>query len=61
MKASLKKKLLKEMQQEPSGRSSPVFPWSPLPQRKHLNFIERKVTFVVVFTRLLNQIYYYRI
>lgn len=28
----------------PSGRSTPVFPWSPLPQRKQLNFAEQKVS-----------------
>lgn len=39
MKATLKKKILE--QEQPSGRSSPVFPWSPLPQKRQLNFIEK--------------------
>lgn len=38
MKVNFKNKL---QQDEPSGRSSPVFPWSPLPQRRRLNFVER--------------------
>lgn len=39
MKSALKKK---HLDQTPSGRSSPVFPWSPLPQKRNLNFVDRK-------------------
>lgn len=51
MKANLQKKL-----QQPSGRSSPIFPWSPLPQRRHLNFIEKKVNPLQPFAFLLHRI-----
>lgn len=38
-KSNFRERLLEK--EKPSGRCSPVFPWSPLPQRRHLNFIEK--------------------
>lgn len=42
--------LKSEEDEAPSGRSTPVFPWSPLPQRRQLNFAEQKVEVVHLIT-----------